>query len=487
MIITIYRRKNMHLSLRNACKLKAKHEDIALMDKAAEGCLLFLSVFGKIGVFLAGDSGDSFFYAESITVDDSNEIKISDVGSVLGTADLPEFGTACESNRPGILKGAEGFDDGIIVPINNGRCEVIGFLLFSGAKAGAGCEEFTGSIANRAFRKKLEVLFQRLVPDALMFIDPAGTVREMNFIASEINNLPDNEFRDIFEYINIKSSKKVYLREIIEKGNCFCDCFTLDQFELITVFIPLYDDGLSPSGFLAIVSDVTLIGKKDKELVEKSAVIREIHHRVKNNLQTVSSLLRLQARRVKSPAVERVIFASINRILSIALIHDELSKDGLEKVNLKYAIKGIMEMVLNTMADPQKCIKGEIRGKDIILDANKASNLSLCITELVQNAIEHAFVYRNSGNISVTIDYGDSEAIVTVEDDGIGMLPGKHRGNTMGLNVIELIATDNLAGTFSIGGGGSGTRAEIRFPFKGRGELIKEGEEDNVTNESCFG
>lgn len=459
----------MHLNLRNIDKLKIRREEIALVDKAAEGCLFFLSVFRGISVYFLGDAGDTVWHAETITRNDAGGIEVIPGGSELRLADLPEFKSACECNGTKRLNNGEGQGDDIVVPIDNGRGDVIGLLLFSGA-AGLSARrgEFLAAIERGDFRKRREALSQRLVPDALMFVELDGTIREMNFIASELNQFQDHEYRDVFEYINRNGGKNIDLNQILARGNCFCDFFTLDQCELIAAFLPLYEEDVSPAGFLALISDVSLIGKKDKQLLEKSAVIREIHHRVKNNLQTVSSLLRIQMRRVKSPALERIIFASINRILSIALIHDELSKDGLEKVNLKYTIKGIMEMVLNTMADPQKCIKGEISGKDMILAANVASNLSLCITELVQNAIEHAFVYRNTGNILITVDHDESEAVVVVEDDGIGMLPARQKPNTMGLNVVELIVADNLAGTFSIEGRGAGTKAEIRFPLKGR-------------------
>lgn len=196
----------------------------------------------------------------------------------------------------------------------------------------------------------------------------------------------------------------------------------------------------------------------------KSAVIKEIHHRVKNNLQTIASLLRLQMRRVNSKKVENAFNESINRISSIALIHEELSRGGIDKINIKAATANIMEMVLTSMVPPGKNITGELSGSDLFQDADKASSLSLCITELIQNSVEHAFQMRKKGVIKVDISEVAGEAVITISDNGIGF-GGKKSKSSLGLEIIEMITVEKLKGTFEIHGQINGTTSVIRFPL----------------------
>ncbi|SCZ81017.1 sensor histidine kinase [Acidaminobacter hydrogenoformans] len=196
----------------------------------------------------------------------------------------------------------------------------------------------------------------------------------------------------------------------------------------------------------------------------KSAVIKEIHHRVKNNLQTIASLLRLQMRRVNSKKVENAFNESINRISSIALIHEELSRGGIDKINIKAATANIMEMVLTSMVPPGKNITGELSGSDLYQDADKASSLSLCITELIQNSVEHAFQMRKKGVIKVDISEVAGEAVITISDNGIGF-GGKKSKSSLGLEIIEMITVEKLKGTFEIHGQINGTTSVIRFPL----------------------
>jgi len=246
-----------------------------------------------------------------------------------------------------------------------------------------------------------------------------------------------------------------------DKNAIMINSVMINQFELMAIKIPLIH-GDQVAGSFIILSDETLIKKNENELNYKSAVVKEIHHRVKNNLQTIASLLRLQMRRVKSKTVIRAFKESINRISSIALIHEELSKDGIEQVNIKSTIASIMDMILTDMVPPNKDIKGELKGPDIYIDANKASSISLCITELIQNSIEHGFSFRKSGAIRIKLDLTDGLVTIFMEDDGLGFNPQKSK-NSLGLEIIEMITKETLKGTFSIKGHIYGTQTQISF------------------------
>ena len=139
-----------------------------------------------------------------------------------------------------------------------------------------------------------------------------------------------------------------------------------------------------------LVRDVTEIKRRDRALMSKDATIREIHHRVKNNLQTVAALLRLQARRTTNVEGREALIESVRRVSSIALVHDALSMSVDEEVNLDEVIDRILP-IMNDVATVDTPIRINRAGMLGVLDSDRATALVMVITELVQNAIEHAF------------------------------------------------------------------------------------------------
>ena len=119
----------------------------------------------------------------------------------------------------------------------------------------------------------------------------------------------------------------------------------------------------------------------------KSAVIQEIHHRVKNNLQTIASLLRLQARRSNSMEVKEALKESVNRILSISVVHEFLSQQGDENIDVMEVTKNILQLIQQNMLDSHFKLETEFIGETIILPSKQASNLALIINELILNVI----------------------------------------------------------------------------------------------------
>ena len=153
--------------------------------------------------------------------------------------------------------------------------------------------------------------------------------------------------------------------------------------------LPLVVHG-SAAGAAVLVRDVTEVKRRDRALISKDATIREIHHRVKNNLQTVAALLRLQARRTNNAEGREALIESVRRVSSIALVHDALSMSVDEEVNLDEVIDRILP-IMNDVATVDAPIRINRAGMLGVLDSDRATALIMVITELVQNAIEHAF------------------------------------------------------------------------------------------------
>ena len=146
----------------------------------------------------------------------------------------------------------------------------------------------------------------------------------------------------------------------------------------------------SAAGAAVLIRDVTEVKRRDRALLSKDATIREIHHRVKNNLQTVAALLRLQARRTNNAEGREALIESVRRVSSIALVHDALSMSVDEEVNLDEVVDRIVP-IMNDVATVDTPIRIVRVGDLGVLDADRATAMVMVITELVQNAIEHAY------------------------------------------------------------------------------------------------
>ena len=269
--------------------------------------------------------------------------------------------------------------------------------------------------------------------------------------------------------------------ELQQKG-LFLDCR----------FIPLQIDG-NIKRIIAVIEDVTQLKLKDEELRVKAAVIREIHHRVKNNLQTIASLLRLEQRRAASEETRFVLRDSINRISSIALVHEYLSGQGTETVDINQLGNGIFRTVMSSMKAPDLELEMNFSADDLRLPSQQAASLALVLNELLQNALEHGFENKKRGKLTATItrlnqngirsdnslDTGntglsagmkkgnDTALLLQVEDNGKGLPWGfdLHKTQSLGLKIVQTVVQSDLKGTFSLEPRpkGKGTVAKVRF------------------------
>ncbi len=193
--------------------------------------------------------------------------------------------------------------------------------------------------------------------------------------------------------------------------------------------LPLLDKG-ERIGAVVLLRDVSELRRRERELLTKDATIREIHHRVKNNLQTVAALLRLQARRVDDQGARTALADAGRRVTTIALVHDTLSRTLDASVDFdEIAARGINAVV--EVTDLQG-VRWELRGSFGQLVAEDATAIALIVTELVQNAIEHAFG-PDGGTVTVEVHRREGdELVVEVIDDGQG-LPAHFRPGASGL------------------------------------------------------
>ncbi|CAN5197625.1 MAG: sensor histidine kinase [Nocardioides sp.] len=237
---------------------------------------------------------------------------------------------------------------------------------------------------------------------------------------------------------------------------------------LIARSIPLRPAG-NRVGAIILLRDVSDLRRRERELVTKDATIREIHHRVKNNLQTVAALLRLQARRIDSELAKAALQEAVRRVGSIAIVHETLSLSIEDAVPFDDIADRLSSMVSDvgsvgtTMAVRRLGSFGD-------LPSEVATPLAMVLTELLQNAAEHGYPDGGQGAIEVAVTRGGGMLLVTIDDDGVG-LPTDfdlETSTNLGLSIVRTLVESELSGTIELGprptGIGSGARATLSIP-----------------------
>jgi len=231
--------------------------------------------------------------------------------------------------------------------------------------------------------------------------------------------------------------------------------------------MPLIERG-AVTGAVVRMRDVTDLRRRDRMLVSKDATIREIHHRVKNNLQTIAALLRLQGRRVRSPEAQAAIEESERRVRAIAIVHETLSRDTGDVVSFDEIIRPLVRIAEETASSDALRLRFSVEGGLGSLAGDTATPLAVALNELMQNAVEHAFPLdrRSEGNVTIRLERDADQIVVTVADDGVG-LPERFSLDSakgLGLSIVQTLVTGELGGTLEVDAGHPGTRATITIP-----------------------
>jgi two-component sensor histidine kinase len=224
--------------------------------------------------------------------------------------------------------------------------------------------------------------------------------------------------------------------------------------------IPL-TQGKDRIGAVVLIHNITELRNRDKALITKDATIKEIHHRVKNNLQTVSALLRLQSRRVEDPAASAALSEAVRRVASIALVHETLSSQSAETVEFDQVFDHIIN---NAIELNPRGIEFKKIGNFGVFDSKIATALSLVVTELIHNALEHG-LSETGDLLQVEVKIDGSAYSVTVSDNGAG-LPDNfdfEKSSNLGLQIANTLTKNELNGSIKLFRNKEFTSAEIIF------------------------
>jgi len=359
-----------------------------------------------------------------------------------------------------------------VVPIKNKLNQVIGVLISEQDVTNALNQSKSMEILSETAEQLTETLLNlrdsenensitRYLNDAIIMIDAKGKAtyanpaaeelyRKLGYIDKLVGMDFDNLVLDGMVFGKIKAEQNYILSEV-----------DIGKLSLNVKYAVTKKNG-NIEGVVILIKDMTDIKEKEKELVLKSVVIREIHHRVKNNLQTIASLLRLQSRRLDNDDVKRYFNESISRILSIAGIHEILAQSGVDEVDILTTLYKLKESTLN-FGISNKNINLEIKGDSFNVDSDKATSIALVVNELIQNAFKHAFSNKNDGNIEVIIQKGIMYSNISIIDDGKGFDINAVRNESLGFNIVRGLVKDQLHGNLNIESDKNGTKIVFDF------------------------
>lgn len=296
------------------------------------------------------------------------------------------------------------------------------------------------------------------IDEAIIMIDHNGLVSYCNTLA-----------RDLYTRLgfveDVLGQKYENIRLTDEPGE-----ETLNGYSAIETMVGQYalsirqiHIGSADIDFVLIIRDVTDLREQEKQLILKSVAIKEMHHRVKNNLQTIASLLRLQMRRTDSEKTQQVLNESMNRILAIAATHELLAQSGVDQVMIGEVLSNIKSNAVRFFARPHFDVTITLEGDDFKVDSDVATSVALIINELLQNSLKYAFPNQDSGRIRIIITRGELYSRIEVSDDGCGFEVDKIDNDRLGLSIVQTLVKDKLRGKLELTSGKQGTRATFDF------------------------
>lgn len=297
--------------------------------------------------------------------------------------------------------------------------------------------------------------------DGIILIDSNCIINYSNYPAINISQviglntpLEGEKFEEVF---NIGSWRLIELNSLYGEQDLYIEDYVIN-----VKVIPL------KGFFLIIIRDISELRHKDQEIKIKSTIIKEIHHRVKNNLQSIVSLLRLQRRRIDNIQMKEIIGDSISRINSIAVVHDYLSQKNVDVIDLTEMSRNIFFEVTSSVSLPDKKIDFRFESpENLLFSSVKAVSVALILNEVLNNTLKHAFTNLDNGVVELKLIVKNDLLIISVYDNGVG-LPDNFDVTTdgnLGWKIIRTLVKEDLKGNWVIESKKGCTIINIEIPF----------------------
>ena len=297
------------------------------------------------------------------------------------------------------------------------------------------------------------------IDEALLMVDKSGVVTFRNSLARDLYRklgYIDDPLGQPYENVRLVDS----WNDMDQSGFSVIET-TVGRHSLSIKRIQVDSEDMA---FAVVIQDLTWKKEQEKALILKSVAIKEMHHRVKNNLQTIASLLRLQVRRSDNEETRKVLGESMNRILSIATTHELLAQSGVDQVKIGEVVLNIKNNTVRYFARPHFDVNITLEGDDFEVDSDIATSVALIINELLQNSLQYAFQDREKGLVRIVVTRGELYSRIEVIDDGSGYDVENVRTDRLGLSIVQTMVKDKLRGTLDVESGPGGTH--VTFEFK---------------------
>ena len=358
---------------------------------------------------------------------------------------------------------------------NGGKC--IGACAFTNPVSevySSRYNEFMSIVSQTSFQGMLVPQLQQpelyegiSVLDGILFFEQDGTILYANRAAKKLGDIFGIDRRLQGTSIYSSTLKVGRIKKALEDRVGTIDEELYGDIALRQVMIPVVLGVKWKRGIL-VLQDKTELRKRDQELLVKNSVIKEVHHRVKNNLQSVAGLLRMQSRRSGSDDVKQALQDSIHRIESMALVHEIVSNFDEDYVALRSIIEELWRLLRQGLGSSEQRIDMEYIGEDIIMSSHKASYVSLVLNELFSNLFKHAFKEKTEGHVQVEVReamaQGNRDMLhIVIRDTGCGLPEDfeSTRQRRLGLQIIDNLVQNELDGKISWTSQGIGTVVDI--------------------------
>lgn len=299
--------------------------------------------------------------------------------------------------------------------------------------------------------------------DGLIIFDQNGTILYGNDTALHLADIVGVDRRLVGTSIFGSSLKISAIHRVIDERNDFVSEEIYHNMVLRQHLIPI-PMGRNECRCFLILHDCTRESKQQQELLVKNSIIKEIHHRVKNNLQTVAGLLRMEARRSDLPEVKSALQEGISRIESMALVHDLVSHYDEDYISIRSIYDELCRLLRQSMVDRNQHVEFRYHGDDCIISSHQASYISLVVNELISNSIVHG-LDGTDGVISLSVSSMNDTIALVFTDSGKG-LPRDFdmaKSKRLGMQIINNLVTHELQGHMTIENGDVGVIVTIHI------------------------
>lgn len=462
--------------LRTICKQQTtlSEKSIRKLEKITEG-LPVLSKLLKADIFIdcLTDISDTAVVVAEANPETGSSYTQSVVGEYAYRKNEPAVLRTLETGLPSREYKALTQENTLVrqsvVPIKNEEEEVIGVLIVEEGSNDTGLNKelnFLHDATNELLRSSLEMTKEQKIID---YINDGIIIFNEKGILIYANSKAKNIYKKIGYKHDILGAKfsNIVLNNIVFKE--ILDGITPGSVDIhiakmdLNIHYYLIKESKNVKNVALFIKDLTEIKEKEKELILKSVAIKEIHHRVKNNLQTIASLLRIQARKTEDEAVKLAFNESINRILSIAVTHEILAQNGLDDLKIKEMFSKILKNSIRASIGENLDLKTSISGDDFKINSDKSTSIALIANELVQNSITHGFMGKTSGQIDITVKHGKFKSKVTIADNGVGFRTKDFKNESLGLQIVKSLVKEKLFGNLEIESSKQGTIISFDF------------------------